>query len=732
MRVPYVLGLAAVFAANASVVGAQEAGAGPTIKAEKRLVLVDAIVSDKKGNYIRDLTAKDFRVWEDKKEQSIESFSFESGSASPNAQKRYLVLFFDNSTMQFGDQMKARKAAQQFVENNAGPNREIAVVDFGGSLQVVQNFTEDVKRLHDAVSGVKFSSVSPNGDLLGNAQLSRAAADFGARDVLLALRTLAKNLGAVPGRKTLVFLSSGFPLDSELRSELTAVIDVCNKNNVAVYPIDVRGLVAASAKPREQSPGFHGWEGVHLVNAAYLAQRGSPGGGGATTGGGGAGRTGGGTTGSPGSRGGVTGGSTGTRGVSSPGTGTRTNGAMNNPMNNALRNPNSPFNQPRSIMPQIPNVMRTQEVLYDLANGTGGFVIVDTNDLVGGLQKIGNEQEAYYVLGYTPAEAKEGSCHELKVKVDRGGTEVRARSGYCTTKPLDMLAGSAVERDLETRAAAAAPGNVKASIELPFFYTSSNTARVDVAMDIPSDTLQFEKQKGKQHSEVNVLGIVTDAQGDVAARFSDNVKLDLENKKAVEEFQEHPMHYQTQFDIAAGQYHLKVVFSSGGQSFGKLESPLFIDAYDNSKFGISSVALSHELHRVSDLDVSLDAALLEDHVPLVSQGMEIVPAGSHSFEKNSTTAAYLEVYEPMLQKQPGENFRIGVDMRLVDKKTGQPKIDSGFVTLEPYIKPGNPMIPVALRLPLEKLDPGSYRAEFQAKDTAGNVSMLRSTDFEVR
>lgn len=719
MRVPYVLGLAAMFAANTSLVWAQEPGAGPTIKAEKRLVLVDAIVSDKKGNYIRDLTAKDFRVWEDKKEQSIESFSFESGSTAPNAQKRYLVLFFDNSTMQFGDQMKARKAAQQFIENNAGPNREMAVVDFGGSLQVVQNFTEDVKRLHDAVSGVKFSSVSPNGDLLGNAQLSRAAADFGARDVLLSLRTLAKNLGPVPGRKTLIFLSSGFPLDSELRSELTAVIDVCNKNNVAVYPIDVRGLVA-SASPRDLVPGLPGWQGVPLVNAAYMGQRGAPGGGGgATTGGGaGVGRTGGGTAGSAGSRG-VT---------SSPGAGTRTNNSMNNP----ITNPNSPFNQARSIMPQIPNVARTQEVLYDLANGTGGFVIVDTNDLVGGLQRIGNEQEAYYVLGYTPAEAKEGSCHELKVKVDRGGTEVRARSGYCTTKPLDMLAGSAVERELETRAAAAAPGNVKASMELPFFYTTSNTARVNVAMDIPADTLQFQKEKGKQHSEVNVLGIVSDAQGDVAARFSDNVKLDLENKKAVEEFQEHPMHYQTQFDIAAGTYHLKVVFSSGGQSFGKLESPLFIDAYDNSKFGISSIALSHEVRKVSDLDVSLDAALLEDHVPLVSQGMEIVPAGSHSFEKNATTAAYLEVYEPVLQKQPGEDFRVGVDMRLVDKKTGQPKVDSGFVTLAPYIKPGNPMIPVALRLPLEKLDPGSYRVEFQAKDTAGNVSMLRSTDFEVR
>ena len=725
MRMSPRFGFAVLFVMAVSQAGAQETGItvapppqGPVIKTEKRLVLVDAIVADKKGNYVRDLTAKDFRVWEDKKEQSIESFSFESGSSDPNAQKHYLVLFFDNSTMQFSEQAQARKAAQQFIDTNAGPNREVAVVNFGGSLQIAQNFTEDTQRLKQVISGVKFSTVSPNGDLgMGSAQLSRAAADFGARDVLLALRTLAKNLGSVPGRKTLIFLSSGFPLSSELRSELTAVIDVCNKNNVAIYPIDARGLVAAQIRlPNVQAPALNGWQGVHLVTASYVQQRS-----GGTTGG---------TTAGSGNRGGAVaaGGGRGT-GVAPASSGNAGIGTRN-PALNPFGNPNSPFNQARSIMPQIPNVLQNQEVLYALASGTGGFVIVNTNDLLAGLQKIGHEQDAYYVLGYTPAEAKEGSCHELKVKVDRGGTEVRARSGYCTSKPLDLLAGSPVEHSLETRAAAAAPGNVKASMSLPFFYTSSNTARVNVAMEIPAEALDFEKQKGKQHSEMNVLGIVTDQQGAVAARFSDNVKLDFENKKEVEQFQEKPLHYQTQFDIAAGQYNLKVVFSSGGESFGKLESPLNIDAYDKSKFGISAVALSHELHKVSDLDVNLDAALLEDHTPLIAQGMEIVPTGSHAFGKSGMAVAYLEVYEPLLQ-QENKDLKVGIDLKLVDKKSGQPKLDTGFITLAPYIKAGNPMIPVGMRLPIDKLEPGSYRAEFQAKDTAGNISLLRTTDVEV-
>ncbi len=96
------LALAAVYpAARAQA----PADSGAVIRTETKLVLVDTVVTDKKGNYIHDLEAKDFKVWEDNKEQQIKSFSFEAGSASPsNPQKHYLVLFFDNSTMDFGAQ----------------------------------------------------------------------------------------------------------------------------------------------------------------------------------------------------------------------------------------------------------------------------------------------------------------------------------------------------------------------------------------------------------------------------------------------------------------------------------------------------------------------------------------------------------------------------------------------------------------------------------------------------
>src|SRR6516164_11216194 len=74
--------------------------------------------------------------------------------------------------------------------------------------------------------------------------------------MLLAVRTLAKDLRSIPGRKALVLFSSGFALTPERQSELTATIDACNKSNVAVYTLDVRGLLATPPGGNASSQHF--------------------------------------------------------------------------------------------------------------------------------------------------------------------------------------------------------------------------------------------------------------------------------------------------------------------------------------------------------------------------------------------------------------------------------------------------------------------------------------------
>src|SRR5262252_3931461 len=353
------LSVVSSFAAVLGIAHAQQPADAnePTVKVETRVVLVDAVVTDKKGHYVQDLGANDFKLWEDGKEQPVTSFTREDANPDPaHPHKHYLVLFFDNSTMEFGDQAKARDAAAKFIDSNASPDHLIAVVEFGGTLRITQNFTTDSERLKKVVAGIKFSTVSPNSpspDLastalpqssmptLGPPAFGGLEADFGARSVFLALRNVAKGLAGVPGRKTLVMLSAGFPMTLELESELNATIDACNKANVAVYPVDVRGLVAAPPTPRPSGASLHlrqNRDSAHLVPAS-LALRGSTrgsflhlapfaaepaeppqhGGGGGGGGAGGGGRPGGGGGGAPGGGTGGGGGRGGTGGTGGTG-----------------------------------------------------------------------------------------------------------------------------------------------------------------------------------------------------------------------------------------------------------------------------------------------------------------------------------------------------------------------------------------------------------------------------
>lgn len=732
--------------AHAQQPAAPGAGDVPVIRAETRLVLVDSVVTDKKGNYVRDLAQKDFKVWEDSKEQPITSFSFEESTGSANAAPRYMVLFFDNSTMDFGDQAKARDAAAKFIDANAGPDRLIALVDFGGSVHVSQNFTADAQRLKQAVLGIKGSAVSPNPEpqqpvmvaslapLPASPSFTNMESDFGVRSVLIALRTLAKNMSTVPGRKTLVFLTSGFPLSFETQSEVTATIDTCNKSNVAIYPIDVRGLFVPGMKMPQSHlalPSIHSASGsllqasLHYSSnqshppALVLAEFAEPvpfqhgGGGGGHGGGGGGGGHGGG--------GGTGGGGTGGGGHSGGG---GHGGGVPSTYNAYGTN----YVQPRQIVPPSPpSATENEQVLYQLAQGTGGFVILNTNDLVGGLQRIARDQNQYYLLGYKPAVSSEGSCHSLKVKVERGGSEVRSRSGYCNVKPTDLLAGNPIEKDLETRAGGEMQGNVKAAVQAPFFYTSPNTAQVHLALEIPSTALTFEKVKGKQHAAVNILGIAYKPDASIAARFSDTVNIDVEDKKQVEEFQKQPYRYENQFGVASGEYKLKVVFSSGNESFGKLELPLVIDPYRGQEFSISGVALSNDLRRASDGATDIDSQLLQDKTPLLVQGVQVLPSASNHFKKTDVAGVYAEVYEPLLKNpNPPE---VAYELIVVERKSGQEKYHIGDRT--PKGKAGDPVIALGLKLPVATLGPGSYSLKLRAVDSLNNASKTRSVDFEV-
>ncbi len=631
---------------------------GAVIRTETQVVLVDAIVTGKNGVYVRDLTAKDFRVWQDNKEQAIKSLSLESASTA--SQPRPMVLFFDESSMEARDQVQLRHVASDFIDAEMGPNRKMAVVSYNGGLRIAQNFTDNAGRLKDAIPYP--DSRVPEADVQGQPQVRGAPAvtpvdNAAARNMMRSLRELGKSLGVLPGRKIVVLFAGKLAASSNQRSDLRDAIEECNKSGVALYPVDVRP-VSVQTDSGDQAGG--------------------------------------------------------------PGANSRTGG-----MGRMQRG--GPRGDPDDIQAAgtTDSGAGSQQLLFEMASGTGGFVIRTTNDLLGGLQQIAREQDEYYVLSYTPPDSKEGSCHQLRVKVDRGGTNVRARSSYCTSKPLDLLAGTITGQDLEKRAAAAETGNMAAAIALPYFYVSPNVARVHVAMEITPGALKFENQKGRLHAEINLLGIASTADGGVRARFSDTLKFDFDNDAQVRSWRVKPLHYEKEFRIAPGQYSFTMAFGQGNQgdaaNFGKVEKALVVDPWSGTELALSGLALSREAHPAADLGLGIS---IEARTPLVAGGAQIVPSGSDLFSKSENGSFYVEVYAP-------DPASVTARVRVLDRQTGQPKWDSGLTKFPLPANGGKPSMPAIGNLPFAALAAGSYRLEIVASDSAGKQT-ARTADFELR
>jgi hypothetical protein len=314
--------------------------------------------------------------------------------------------------------------------------------------------------------------------------------------------------------------------------------------------------------------------------------------------------------------------------------------------------------------------------------------------------------------------------------MNHGGMNVRARSGYCNARQPNILDGTPVEKQLEMRAQASQGGAVQPSFQAPYFYTGPNVARVNLAMEIPQDMFKFEKDKGKYHTSLNVLGIAYREDGTVAAKFSDQVKLDLE-KDDWKDFSKSAYQYQNQFDAVPGHYKMTVVLSAGSDTYGKSTWPLDIDAYDGKQFALGGVVMSTNAQRVEELatNADFDSVLLEDRTPLVVKGLQVVPTAVNRFKRSDKVLFYSEIYDSLLtdEKPP----RVVLGYKIQERASNKEVFFTGTLAADDFLQKGNPVVPVGMLVMVKDLKPGNYRLVVMGADAAGRQAPGRSVDFDL-
>jgi hypothetical protein len=90
----------------------------------------------------------------------------------------------------------------------------------------------------------------------------------------------------------------------------------------------------------------------------------------------------------------------------------------------------------------------------------------------------------------------------------------------------------------------------------------------------------------------------------------------------------------------------------------------------------------------------------------------------------------VEIYDPVLKGDRPPY--VGVLYNIIDRKTNQQVFSSNTMLVNDFLVPGNPLVPVGFKLPIDQLQVGDYRFEIKGRDQMGNVSPVRTADFSVQ
>src|SRR5713226_8308411 len=268
----------------------------PVLRVTTHLVQVSVIVQDKKGEPVAGLTKDDFSILDQKQPQTISTFSVESirplpppAEPPPNlfsnrfeqkggAPASVTVILLDALNTKFEDMAYARQQIIKFL-GQLQPQDRVALYTLTTNLRVLHDFTSDATRLLQALdrfkghSSATLAASEPDPDSgpaeTGIAQLDaflsgafQREADFfttnRARQTAGAIEAIANHVARLPGRKNLIWVSGGFPFyigfDGDVPASPTQetrmfsdyverAARALNNANLAIYPVDARGLI---------------------------------------------------------------------------------------------------------------------------------------------------------------------------------------------------------------------------------------------------------------------------------------------------------------------------------------------------------------------------------------------------------------------------------------------------------------------------------------------------------
>jgi VWFA-related protein len=683
-KIEAVLGLLALVSPGALPISAQDSEqvtntpqAGFTLKANAELVLTNVVARDAKtGELVTGLKQSDFKIFENGKEQQIDSFDFESVdmatplkeatvsglAAGPTGSKavvvakpeelrnhRLIVMFFDLTSMQPEDLERCVDAAQDFLKTKMQAADLVALVSLGDTLNVDQDFTADKNALINEVgayNGTESQGFAQGANANTN-QVEDTTAytpdeseynDLNTDRELFALRAISQSLSKINEKKSLLYFSGGISRDGiENEASLRSAINAAVRADLAIYSVDTRGLQAVTAFGDASTGSLRGQSGF---NGSAL------------------------TT-----------------------------------------NMNANF--------------ASQEVMGTLSSDTGGKAFFDSNDFAPAFAQVQKDNSAYYAIGFHSTNpARDGKYRKLTVKIDRPGIKLEYRPGYYAPADFRHSGKEDREQELQDQLASDLPAtDMAVYMDAMYFRLDENRFYMPVSLVVPGSQIPFVKGGDKDKATLDIIGAVLDEAQRPVGRVRDTVKLNLDPSLQA---RQKNIQYTTSFNLPPGKYQLKfVVRENQTGRMGSFIAEVMLPDLKKAPLKMSSIVLASQREPSKKDD------------PLVRNGEEYVPNISHVFRQDQHMYLLYEIYDPSHEK-PAEGApkeaKSAIDLlSSLELIQGSTKVyETPIVQAKSINVEGRDAVSIELDVPLSALKPGSYVCQLNViDDAAGSFAFPR-------
>lgn len=493
-----------------------------TLRSNTRLVVVDVVATDSRGQVIGDLKPGDLTMFEDGKTQKVSNFTFHPPGKTdvvlnshlpanvvtnaPSFQASSLnVMLLDTLNGDFAEQAYVKDQLLKYLAR-AQFTRPIALFALEDRLVLLHDFTTDAAALKSTVERFKPPARNNNAETVQ----SRASAfsthgDFhtNERDIgttLNQLNALAKTLAGYPGRKNLIWLSESFPVNlfpDNMANGVSALCTSCGKGQVGA-------LQSASGPSNLSRSALEGSGEGDYKDYAMLIKK----------------------------------------------------------VSEALMNAQVAVYAVDAGAVGKDERIAAHVTMNEMADRTGGRAFINTNDLATSMSSSVDDGSTYYTLEYYPENKKwDGQFRSIQVRSSRPGVNLRYRAGYYALDPekankedSDAVAES-FSRALQVDAPAATQVVFQAQVQPP----SEKNNKVLVTFHIDPRTLVFEhKDGGMEYARLNCTVWAYGRDKDKPLMSSSTVNANLKASEYQQMMQQHFLPCDRQLELKPGTYALRM------------------------------------------------------------------------------------------------------------------------------------------------------------------------------